>query len=256
VIANLMMYARPETETATMRFWALIREGLAARDIKAPADLAQDAGEFEVWTAPDLVLSQTCGMPYRLWLHDRVALVGTPDYGLEGCAPGHYRSAVVVRADDLRVDLTAYREAVFAYNQSFSHSGYAAPYALCAEHGFWFENRVQTHGHRLSARAVAEGQADIAALDGVTWRLMQEHGELSGRLRVLCWTGESPGLPLITAGQQDVGVIRAAVKQAIDALEETDRAALGLRGLVDIPKAAYLSVPNPPESAGARPKPF
>ena len=256
MIASLMMYARPETEAATNRFWALIREGLAARGIEAPADLAQDAGEFEVWTAPDLLLSQTCGMPYRLWLHDRVALVGTPDYGLEGCAPGHYRSAVVVRADDPRETLGDYREAVFAYNQTSSHSGYAAPYALCSQHGFWFDNRVQTHGHRMSAQAVSEGQADIAALDGVTWRLMQDHGELSDRMRVLCWTGESPGLPLITAKQQEAGAIRGAVVQAIDALDETDRAVLGLRGLVDIPEAAYLSVPNPPESAGARPNPF
>ena len=256
MIANLMMYARPETEAATIRFWALIREGLTERGIEAPEDLAQDAEEFGVWTDPNLVLSQTCGMPYRLWLHDRVGLVGTPDYGLEGCKPGHYRSAVVVRADDPRETLSDFREAVFAYNQTFSQSGYAAPYALCTGHGFWFENRVQTHGHRLSARAVAEGQADIAALDGVTWRLMQVYGELSDRLRVLCWTGESPGLPLITAKQQEVGAIRAAVVQAIDALDETDRMALGLRGVVGIPKAAYLSVPNPPESAGARPRPF
>ena len=251
-----MMYARPETEAATARFWALIRALLSESGIEAPEHLTQDAEEFGVWTDPNLVLSQTCGMPYRLWLHDRVGLVGTPDYGLEGCAPGHYRSAMVVRADDPREALGDYREAVFAYNQTFSHSGYAAPYALCAGHGFWFENRVQTHGHRLSAKAVAEGQADIAALDGVTWRLMQVYGELCERLRVLCWTAESPGLPLITAKRQEAGTIRAAVKQVIDALDEPDRAALGLRGVVDIPKAAYLSVPNPPQSAGARPRPF
>lgn len=256
MIANLMMYARPETKGATARFWTLIRDALAKQGIDAPEGLAQDAGEFEVWCDPDLVLSQTCGMPYRLWLHDQVALVGTPDYGLEGCAPGHYRSAVVVRVDDPREMLADFRAARFAYNQTFSHSGYAAPYALCAQQGFWFETRVQTHGHRLSAKAVAEGQADIAALDGVTWRLMQEHGELSDRLRVLCWTKESPGLPLITAKQRDAGAIHAAVAQAIEALQAADRAALGLKGLVDIPQEAYLSVPNPPESAGARPKPF
>jgi len=256
MIANLMMYARPETEAATIRFWALIREGLTKRAIEAPERLAQEAGEFEVWTAPDLLLSQTCGMPYRLWLHDRVALVGTPDYGLEGCTPGHYRSAVVVRADDAREALSDYREALFAYNQSYSHSGYAAPYALCLQHGFWFENRVQTHGHRMSAQAVAEGRADIAALDGVTWRLMQQHEELPKRLRVLCWTQESPGLPLITAQGDRVQAVRDSVLQAIEKVNEPDRELLGLRGLVDFSKEAYLAVPNPPESAGVRPRPF
>jgi ABC-type phosphate/phosphonate transport system substrate-binding protein len=256
MIANLMMYVWHETEAATNRFWALIREALTDRGIEAPEGLAQGAREFEVWTDPDLVLSQTCGMPYRLWLHDRVALVGTPDYGLENCAPGHYRSAMVVRVDDPREALGDYQAGVFAYNQTFSHSGYAAPYALCAEHGFWFENRVQTHGHRMSAQAVAEGRADIAALDGVTWRLMQKHEPLTKRLRVLCWTEESPGLPLITAREGDEHEIRDAMSQAIENADKSDLAALGLRGLVEIPKEAYLSVANPPESAGARPRPF
>lgn len=250
-IANLMMYARPELEGAHDRLWQLIRSALADGGIAAPKDLSQTAGEFEVWQSPDLVLSQTCGMPFRLWLHDKVSYVGTPDYGLEACPAGYYQSPLIVRADDPRDTVDAYRNARFAYNALHSQSGYAAPCAHLKPYGFWFENRLETGAHRASAKAVAEARADIAALDAVTWRLIQRYDSVAANLRVLDWTAPTPGLPLITAKGQDADAIFAAVSQAIAALEPADREALGLRGLIRIAQSAYLSVPNPPEDYSA-----
>ena len=120
MIANMMMYQRPQLADAHARYWALIRAELAKRGIDSPEELSQDAEEFFVWENPELVLSQTCGMPYRTWLHDKVQLVGTPDYGLEGCKAGYYRSPIVVRADDGRDTLIAFKDATFTYNQTFS----------------------------------------------------------------------------------------------------------------------------------------
>ncbi len=245
MIASLMMYARPQLADAHDRLWALIRTSLADAGVAAPENLSQDAEELAVWTHPELVLSQTCGMPYRLWLHDKVRLVGTPDYGVEGCPPGHYRSALVVRADDPRNGLAAYRDALFAYNQVFSQSGYAAPYFHIKPHGFWFENRLHCDAHLQSAKAVAEGRADIASLDAVSWRLMQEYEPSASKLRVLEYTTPTPGLPMITSMQHDPAVILHAVSAAIDAMLPADRLALGLRGIVTIAKDAYLAVPNP-----------
>ena len=249
MIANLMMYARPQLDGVHERYWQLIREYLSRAGIGSPEHLSQEAEEFSVWQHPDLVLSQTCGMPYRKWLHDKVWLVGTPDYDLDGCPPGYYRNALVVRANDSRGDLDAYRKAVFAYNQTFSQSGYAAPYWHLAPHGFWFESQLQTEGHLKSARAVAKGDADIAALDAVSWRLIEAHEEFESSLRVLDWTKPTPGLPLITAQGNDTGTIFDAVRSAIGQLDPTDRSALGLQGIVRIPKEQYTAIPNPPEQA-------
>ncbi len=246
MIASLMMYARPELEAAHARLWALVRNELAKRDIDSPETLSQDAEEFSVWESPDLVLSQTCGMPYRTWLADKVQLVGTPDYGLEDCPPGYYRSAIVVRADDSRQTLANFKEARFAYNQNFSQSGYGAPYFHCKARGFWFETLTQSGGHLASAQAVAEGRADIAALDALSWRMMERHEPWSAKLRVLEWTTPTPGLPLITSAGQDAAVIFTAVNVALARLTGEDKEALSLKGLVQINKADYLAVPNPP----------
>jgi len=249
MIASLMMYLRPELAEAHARYWALIREGLSVRGIPAPERLRNEAEEFAVWNAPDLTLSQTCGMPYRLWLHERVTLVGTPDFGVQGCPPGYYNSVFVVRRNDPRETIADFRRARFAYNQSFSQSGYAAPYAHCAAQGFWFENRSQSRGHRASAQAVAEGHAEIAALDAVSWRLTQRYDAFAADLRVLAHTTPTPGLPYIAGPKADRAATFEAVSEAIAGLLPEDAEVLGIRGLVAIPKAAYLAVPSPPEGA-------
>ncbi|WP_107495633.1 PhnD/SsuA/transferrin family substrate-binding protein [Thalassobius sp. I31.1] len=248
MIASLMMYARSQLDAAHARFWQLIRENLAQAGIDAPEELSQTAEEFSVWKDPDLVLSQTCGMPYRTWLHDQVNLVGTPDYGLDGCPPGYYRSALMVRADAQSSDIADFKSKTFAYNQTFSQSGYAAPYWHLKSRGIWFQNSWQSEGHLNSARSVVEGLADIASLDAVSWRLMREYEEFAQDLRVLEWTNPTPGLPLITSTKHDPEVVFDAVSAAITQLTPDDQTALGIKGLVRIPKEDYLAIPNPPGS--------
>lgn len=246
MIANLMMYQRPQLAAAHDRYWQLILRNLNEVGIDGSEHLSQNAEEFFVWKNPNLVLSQTCGMPYRIWLHDLVELVGTPDYGLDGCPPGYYRSALVVRSDDARQDIVEFSESIFAFNQTFSQSGYAAPYWHLRKHGFWFQNRLHTEQHVKSAQAVASGRADIASLDAMSWKLMEKHDAFAQELRVLDWTAPTPGLPLITANGNDADSIFSAVKSAIKLLDPLDRGLLGLCGIVRIPKDKYTEIPNPP----------
>ncbi|MEH6645894.1 phosphate/phosphite/phosphonate ABC transporter substrate-binding protein [Sulfitobacter sp.] len=249
MIASLMMYARPELDAALTTYWHFIRARLAAEGIEAPETLAQGAAEFDVWEDPALVLSQTCGMPYRTKLHRSVQLVGTPDYSLDGLLPGYYRSAIVVPADDPRVDIEAYATARLAFNMADSQSGFAAIYAHTKAAGFWFTDRVQSGGHVNSARMVAHGTADIASIDAQTWRLIQRYEPWPTQLRVLEYTTPTPGLPYITGPQHDANTVFGAVSGAIADLSAEDRSMLDLNGLVAIPQSAYIAVQNPPVEA-------
>ena len=77
MIASLGMYDRAEAQPANDRFWALIRDGMRARGLAAPDSLTRGAGAYwDAWQSPDLILSQTCGFPYRAKLHDKVTLIG------------------------------------------------------------------------------------------------------------------------------------------------------------------------------------
>lgn len=244
MIASLPMYDRAETAPANDRLWALIRDELG----EGPDALTRPKGDLlEHWLSPDLLLSQTCGLPYRKHLHGRVQLVGTPDYALPGCPPGYYRSIIVVRAEDKRRRMTKFRGAVFAVNGLNSQSGFAAIEHEANLMGFSFlDNHIVSGGHAASAVAVAEGMADIAALDEVTWALIQRYQPATAaRLRVLDRTPKSPGLPLITALGRDPAPLRAAFARAVNRLSPPDRATLLLDGIADIPAEDYLAIPTP-----------
>lgn len=242
MIASLSMYDRPETSAANDRLWQAVRTRLGY----GPERLNRDGDLWRHWLGPDLVLSQTCGFPYRARLHGKVTLVGTPDYGLDGCPPGHYRSVFVARADDPRHDLREFAKVRFAYNEALSQSGWAAAQTHAAALGFAFGNVHPSGGHRSSARMVARGQADIASLDALTWEMLRRYDGFAMGLRIIAQTDPTPALPYITALGRDGGEILAAVTAAVSDLSARDRDTLHLRGIVSIPAETYLAVPTPP----------
>lgn len=246
MIASLPMYNQSDCLPAIDRYWALIRDDLRAAGRAAPDQLSWGMPDFlDHWRRDDLVLSQTCGYPFRAVLHGQVTLIGTPDFGVDGCAPGYYRSVFIVRQDEARGDLAAFQTARFAYNDAMSQSGWAAPQNHVAGLGFRFRNLLQSGGHALSASAVLAGHADIASVDAVTWRILVRNDPALAGLRVLDLTNPTPSLPYIAALGTDRAVVFDALTAAIAALDVHDRETLGLTGIVYIPAEAYLAVPTP-----------
>ena len=230
MIAALPMYDLPEIRWATDTLWAAIRDRLRAEGIAAPEALTRGMPAEETWAAP--VLSQTCGLPWVRHLRGRLELAGTPDYGIEGCPPGWYRSAVVVREDDARASLSAFRGARLAVNGPGSQSGTMA--LMHHVEGRHFGETLVTGAHEASARAVAEGRADLAAIDAVTWALLGEHRPVPG-LRVLMLTEPAPGLPFVSVHAG----LAPLLAQAVQALEGRARRALRLRGVAPLTEADY-----------------
>ena len=245
MIADLPMYQRPELVDAHNNYWSLIHQQMAKLGIKSPEQLSPQSDMANSWLHPKLLLSQTCGMPYRNSLHGKVQIVGTPDFQVDGCPAGYYCSAIVVRRQDVKKEPAEFEKATFAFNSEQSQSGYSAAYWHIKPHGFWFSNKMQSNSHAASAKAVADGSADIAAIDAVTWRLISRYEKFTDRLAVLGWTQPTPGLPYITASANDRQQIFESIASAIDKLSTTDRSLLGIQSLVYIPAADYLSVPNP-----------
>jgi len=147
------------------------------------------------------------------------------------------------------MDARAFARARFAYNEALSQSGWAAPQNMAAAQGYAFTGPIRTGGHRASAEAVAQGRADIAAIDAQTWRMILRYDAFAADLRVIAQTPSSPALPYITATLNDPAPILRALNAAIETLDAADRETLGLRAVLPLPAAAYLAVPNPPPPA-------
>ena len=247
MIAALGMYDRVEVQPSNDRLWALIRDGLRTAGLAAPDALTRGAGAYwPAWGAPDLVLSQTCGFPYRAKLHGKVALIGTPNFGVNGCAPGYYRSVFVAAKKDERRDVMQFDGASLAFNEDLSQSGWAAVQNFAQAHGLKLRPTLRTGGHQLSARAVAEGRAEIAAIDAISWEMIQRHDPFAAQLQEVGVTDPTPGLPYISALGANRGLMFDVISQAITDLSAPDTHALCLRGLVRIDPLAYLAVPTPP----------
>ncbi|MGF1445103.1 MAG: phosphate/phosphite/phosphonate ABC transporter substrate-binding protein [Pikeienuella sp.] len=232
-MAALPMYDRPEIAKETDRLWALLREAIRDKGLDAPAALDRETPLRKLWSAPELVLAQSCGLPFVRVLASRVGLLGTPAYAIEGVAPGEYRSALIVSDGSQATGLAALRGARVAINAWDSQSGYAAlmdataPYA---QQGRMFASVLVTGSHAASIEAVAAGRAHIAAIDAVTWALACRHDALTKRLRVLEWTAPTPGLPLITGNRGRVLPLTEAVEAVFAALPGDVSEALLIRG--------------------------
>ncbi|MCU0908627.1 MAG: PhnD/SsuA/transferrin family substrate-binding protein [Rhodobacteraceae bacterium] len=246
MIASLPMYDWPEERATVDALWGAIRDGLRDRGIAAPEALDRGITLWDAWLHPDLLVSQTCSLPYRTRLHGRVQLLGALDLGLPDCPPGYYRSHIVTRAGR-SAGLADMAGGVFALNGFDSQSGWAAAATHAAARGLAFARFLHTGSHRDSARAVADGRADLACIDAVTWRLVERHDPaVAAALQVIDHTAPTPGLPLITAPGRDTGPIRAALTEAPARLSAAQRGAMGLAGFVPLDPALYLAVPTPP----------
>ncbi|MEZ5796833.1 MAG: PhnD/SsuA/transferrin family substrate-binding protein [Paracoccaceae bacterium] len=249
-IASLGMYDFGPAMAANDRFWALIRDHLRAAGHAAPDHLTRGPDAYwPAWESPGLVLSQTCGYPYRARLHGRVTLVATPDYGLPGCGPGEYCSVFVARRDDPRQGLRDFADAALAFNEDMSQSGWAAPATHLLSLGLTPRPALRSGGHRLSAQAVAAGRADLAALDALTWAMLQGQEPACDALRVIDRTTPTPALPFVAGPGADRAALLAALRAAHAALSPADRTTLHLQGIAEIPAATYLAVPTPPAPA-------
>ena len=239
MIAALPMYARAENRAAHDALWTLIRDGLRARGVEAPEALDRETDYMEGWGRPDLVLGQICNLPWRARFRDRVTLIGASDYGLPGAGPGEYYSVIVARADDPAPGSR------FALNDPLSNSGWDLPQEWARQAGVTLRPVAVTGSHLGSLRAVAEGGADLAGIDAITFRNLQRWEPLAAGLRVVARTATSPGMSFITAPGRDPGPYREAIREAIAALPDWASEDLGLRGLIVLPPSAY-DRPLPP----------
>jgi ABC-type phosphate/phosphonate transport system substrate-binding protein len=250
-VAALSMYDLPELFEANDQLWAAIAERLQAAGVAGvPARLTRGLAPETVWSAPGLLLAQACGYPYMTTLRPLAALIATPQYEAPGCVGPFHSSAIVVRKTERATGLADMRGARLALNSPSSGSGMNLLRAAVARHAGrrpFFTRVAVTGSHVASVEAIAAGEADVAAIDAVTWAHIETfRPALIRSLRVLGWTDTSPGLPLITT-RAGGGRLRTALFQALADVARDPRLApvrrtLRLQGFHALPEAHYYKV--------------
>jgi len=238
--ASLAMYdSWPPVQAANDQIWLGIRDRLRAAGVAAPDHLDRAISYHGIWLQPDLVLAQTCGYPYVSELKGKVRLVATPAFSFPG-GQGTQRVSFIVVPADSKVDcVEALRGSIAAVNDWASNSGmnlFRAAIMPLARDGRFFSEIKITGGHLLSIKAVRDGEADVAAIDTVTWGMVAKHQpDMLAGVRILAETPSGPGLPYITrldASDAEVDALRSAIAETIaDPAYAGAVSALGLTGI-------------------------
>ncbi|MEZ5831027.1 MAG: PhnD/SsuA/transferrin family substrate-binding protein [Dongiaceae bacterium] len=242
--AMISMYDMPERRSATAAWWSGLARHWRDAGLASIPDASELPGDpYELWLAPDLFIAQTCGYPLTHRLRDRVTLVATPCYAVDGCVGPAYHSVIVARRDsDIRT-LDDVGGKVAAINGYDSQSGWnALRHSLIGKGAP--ARVVETGGHRKSVAAVREGRADIAAIDCVTYAGLETVAPREvAPLHVVARSASAPALPYVTRrdiSPSDLEKLRAGLHAAITdpALAET-RTALLIAGIEVLPLRAY-----------------
>ena len=251
LLAALPMYDFPEIRDATDKFWSLIADELWKRGFtNAPSHLDRPDDLPAFWSSRDLLFGQTCGYPLYLGLCGEAQLVATPIYGAPGCEGHRYGSLLIVPAQSDHQVLRDTQGRICAINSADSNTGMNVLRASIAAIGgkaSFYSQIIETTSHRNSLAMVARGEAQIAAIDQVSFahfaRLEPQSVEA---VRVIGETPKTPGLPFITSASTSTEQLALLREALVAVLHHSPRHAcldtLLLKDITVLSRQAYREI--------------
>ena len=263
--AGLPMYDFPEIRDATDAFWLSLSEKLRSRGVaNVPTHLTRPHDLPKFWSDPHLLFGQTCGYPLSIGLCGEATIIATPVYDAPGCEGPRYGSFLIVPATSSATSLADTKGGICAINMSDSNTGMNLLRLAIADIGGtapFYAKVIETLSHRKSLAMVASGQADIAAIDCVSFfHFSQIEPEITHSVRTIGETRKTPGLPFITSAETPTDTLSMLREALIETVHQTPRAAwldtLRLRDIEVLPRSAYDAVLELEREAAAKHYPF
>lgn len=249
-IASLPMYDLEPLREATDAWWRAIAVALRGHGFEGVPDAldrSETVDRYDHWSSPDLLLSQTCGYPLIHDFADRLRVVAVPLYDAPQCRGADSCSVVIVKEDSSvrsLEDLRGGRAAVNGFDSQSGCNAFRVAVAPLARDGRFFDEVIETGRHEFSMRMVAEGAADVCAVDCVTHALLSDTmAEAVAGTCVLTVTPHAPNLPYVTHIGRSEEEVRAMQIALLEAAEDPRtvavRARLRLVGFTLLPQKVY-----------------
>ena len=199
---------------------------------------------------PGLWFGHTCGYPLMTRLRGHVMPFCVPLFDVPGTEGRMYSSRIIVGIDADIQSLEHCRGRVCAMNNPDSNSGMNVLRHALADMAAGqpvFSRVITTGGHLASLAAVADGSADVAAIDCVSYQLIADsQPSLVDRVRVIGNTVKTCGLPLVVAQSSssaaDTAAISHCLNRALASADDTVRQILHLTGFAEVTLDDYASI--------------
>jgi ABC-type phosphate/phosphonate transport system substrate-binding protein len=243
------MYAFTEELKQAWRQLFDLYLGLSEVDSKARIMINFDSDQ-SLLKDPALFFGHTCGYPLMMRLRDQVTPFCVPVFDVPGAEGKLYSSHFIVGADSDIESIAQAEGKIAAMNNRDSNSGmnvFRRAIACCSQSGEFFSKVVETGGHLHSLEAVADGRADIAAIDCVSYQLIKDHWpELVKQVRSIGYSAQTCGLPFVLPNNifesTDTGLIVENLNQALTMVPDQVRDVLHLLGFEAVEFSDYQGI--------------
>ncbi|MDA9981565.1 PhnD/SsuA/transferrin family substrate-binding protein [Gammaproteobacteria bacterium] len=212
MIASLPMYDFPEVRRPVDALWRGMVRHLKREGVKnVPQQLLHNRHLNDLWSDKNLFISQCCGYDILHRYRDCLQVLGTPWFDVPGCSNGHYASIVVVPESSTHQDVIDMLGAVVVINGPESHSGMNALFSLVEPYsrkGRFFSEVKISGSHAESLDTVRRGDADVAAVDCLTYELLRRYRPTAiDGTRPLGRTFDAPAPPYVSRANVDTETV-------------------------------------------------
>ena len=192
-----------------------------------PCDLSHDLNVASLWYDPDLLVTQACGLDLFLSAAP-IEPVAAPVFDLD-CQAGMYFSYLVG-------DLNGSKAAV---NSLSSRSGYSALLTMCTP-----QSLLVTGSHQASLVALKTGQAEVAAIDAVTWQIIErETPAMTSGLEIVARSAPATAPPFVVRRGVDGEPVFRRLRSAFDAPQSAAaKSALLIKDILAVQREDYLPI--------------
>ncbi|WP_420547477.1 phosphate/phosphite/phosphonate ABC transporter substrate-binding protein [Curvivirga sp.] len=245
-LAILPMYDWPEVRPYTDRYYMNLKEAISRAGFTVPDGLLHDQDDLKaIWRSSDLIIGQTCGLPFMRFLQGDVAHLGSPIYNND-CTAGFYNSVIIARDT---YELDELYKMKFGCNGFDSQSGYACLQNHFVKHGYSYLDPKEitiTGSHRNSVNAVYSGEIDYAVIDNVSWKLALNHEPAASKVKIVGHTQERASLPYISSlkNKKRLDALVGAIQLGIQTLDQDIKDNLFIEGFLANTENHYQIIKN------------
>jgi ABC-type phosphate/phosphonate transport system substrate-binding protein len=154
---------------------------------------------------PGTTIVHTCGYPLMTQYRETMHPLCVACFNVKGCEQGWYHSVFLVRLADKAHTLTDCEDYRAAINHAHSNSGmnvFRAAFAKIVSprrKSNYFKSVSTTGSHLNSMLAIAQSEADIAAIDAISYDFIcRSNPDLASKLRSIGQSASTMGLPFVT----------------------------------------------------------
>lgn len=199
---------------------------------------------------PSLWFGHTCGYPLMTRLRDTLMPINAPIFDVAGCDHKSYSSYLIVPANSKINSLQDCRGLRAVINASDSNSGMnVLRHAISRfnRQGSFFSAIQVSGSHLQSLTEIANHRADIAAIDCISYRLIEDAWpELTASVRSIGFTEKTCGLPFVMprslAGNCNIDSMAENLNQALAQLNDNHKKTLHLKGFAKVDIDEYQGI--------------